>query len=69
MESVATSFWGVLPWKLSPVYVFDYLSVVGMEVRLTVACVPPPSRGRHGTLMLSPQTSVVVVWQRATFGF
>ena len=55
--------------KLSPLFVFDYLSVVGMGVRLTVACVPPPSGGRHGTPILSPQTYVVVFWQRATFGF
>ena len=38
-------------------FVLDYLSVVGMEVRLTVACVPPPSG-----VVMAP--SYICVWQR-----
>ena len=36
-----------------------------MEVRLTVACASPLSGGRHGILILSPETCLVVFWQRA----
>ena len=36
VESVATIVLGVLHWKLSPICFFDYLSVVGIDVRLTV---------------------------------